>query len=405
MTTRKRFAAGLFLVAAVTGCGNDATDPATPYPFLGSLPFGDFAFDLLVDDIDDDGLLDLALTAHAENYTQIAYQQAPREFVPAEPITEVGFHPGQLIRVPGAETRFYLMVAEGTDRLLVFEPDATGGLALISQMPMPAPRHATVLNWPDWGDTIAVAPFRLPAVALVKGFDPVSGRAEAAPSAELPPAVLYADSLTSADLDQDGSDELLFTAGAGLFRVKQPSGDARPVAERIWERDGFGGDVRLVIPGDIDGDGDADLLLPDASYDLSEPRSDINLLRNAGNGSLTHETIPYPGRRPTAGELFGITALDYAQEPGGERYLAAAEYSSLTLWRVTGPEPESWEFQQVLFKPPNRSGASSLHLRDLDGDGHLDLIVTRLTDVSGRIIYGPLWAHFSTMTQDQFVLD
>ena len=63
-----------------------------------SLPGG--ADYLLVDDFDRDGRFDLALTSHGANVSRLFLQRDGRQWQAGPLITAVGFHPGELIRVP-----------------------------------------------------------------------------------------------------------------------------------------------------------------------------------------------------------------------------------------------------------------------------------------------------------------
>jgi hypothetical protein len=297
------------------------------------------------------------------------------------------------------------MAAEGRDRLIVFQAGPDRELKPISTMPLPSPRYAALMDWPGWGLAVAVAPFGMPALAAVQDFDPVTGQAAAAPSVPLSPAGGSAGPLAVADLDQDGSEEVVFVTYGSVYQVRQPAdASERPTAELIWDREPLGSDGDLVVAADVDNDGDIDLLTPDEMYAPETLRADVHLLRNTGDGTFEPEVVPYPGQASRDGALFGLTALDFGVDADGTRFLAAAEYSSLTLWRISGPEVGSWEPRQIPFAAPHRSGASWLYLRDLDRDGHMDMIVTRRTAVTGKIIYGPLWDHFEAMQADNFNL-
>ena len=144
----------------------------TALSVVADIPFTATATDVLADDFDADGRPDLAFTAHAGNYTQVFYQHTPRHFAPGPRVDAVGFHPGDLLRLPVQNRSLFLMSAEGNNNLLVMEPTPKGGLAVVASRALSRPLSATTFHWPGWGLGLAVAPKSKNTVVLLKGFDP-----------------------------------------------------------------------------------------------------------------------------------------------------------------------------------------------------------------------------------------
>ncbi|QIK38609.1 VCBS repeat-containing protein [Caldichromatium japonicum] len=371
------------------------------------MPFAAPAHNLLVDDIDGDGRPDLALTSHHQNYTQVFYQRAPRQFLPGRQIDAVGFHPGELMRYPfTTDRRLYIMNAEGVNRLLVFEPDRNGDLHLIAELGAKAPRSGTFFNWPAWGKGIALTPFAESAIYLVKDFDPLSGHFGG--SAELPfrPSGTYAHAVSAADIDHDGSDELFFsnTLSNVVSIIRQPPPGAEPVIEPLWSFNP-GGRPEKVIPADIDQDGDIDLLIPDATDKRPLDRTDINVLLNDGQGRFALAPIQFPSRHRSAGGITGIQELDFAKDRDGYGYIAAAGYEAVVFMRI----PAGWKGETPQSRSVPLQGIQAITracLIDIDGDGWLDLAFSRTHDqISGVILWGPLWEHAKQLVDEGVKID
>lgn len=407
---RNRQIAAAMALAMLVGCNDEApstaastqtTDTAPSQPsqiasgVITHLPFKTTAHDLLIDDIDGDGRLDLALTSHHSNYTQIFYQHSPRQFSPGSHIDAVGFHPGELMRYPLSEDRrLYIMNAEGVNRLKVFESTNGHNIRLVTELGVKAPRAGAFFNWPDWGKGIAIAPYAENTIYLIKNFDPLSGQFGGSTELEFRPGGTHAHAITAVDLDGNGSDELLFSNNLSnvVLIIREPSSGSEPVVEPLWTF-GPGGRPEEVISADIDQDGDVDLLIPDATDKRPLDRTDINVLMNDGTGRLEPAAIPFPARPRSAGGMTGIQSLDFAKDQDQNGYIVAAGYEVIVLMRVpAGWKGEPLESHSVSLK--GRQAITKVLLRDIDGDGWLDLALARAHDGdSGVILYGPLWEH------------
>lgn len=363
------------------------------------LPFAGEAFDVLVDDVDDDGRLDVILTSHTKSFTQVFRQSAPRSFSPGPRVVDVGYHPGRLIRLPGDGPPRYLMHAEGKNRIEVMVPTEDGGLAVQAGMNVASPRSGIAYFWPGWGLTLAASPFQRPSIFLVRGFDPDTGGASAGVEVALANTYVDAEGLVAADIDGDGVEEVLFATSMtnDIWTIRHPDeASAEAQIERLWHWD-EGGRPRLVLPVDIDADGDIDLFVPDSTTPLKQGDPVVHLLLNQGGGQFEAIELPIAKTAPEPMTWPGATALGYGVEATGERLLLAPGYHAYTLFRWgSDAAPESPE---VLHLPLARAEASSsAHLRDLDGDGYLDAVIGRGTQSdSVLILYGPLREVFESI--------
>lgn len=370
------------------------------------LPFDSPANDLLVDDFDADGRPDIALTSHSGGYSQVFLQSAPRTFTAGPRIDAVGFHPGQLIRLPGETRRLYLMNAEGIGLLRVFEPAENGSLALVSEVAFRSPRHSSVFHWPDWGLGIAVAPYGSAEIDLIKDLQPLTGTLSGVARLPYHPGGISARALAVADLDHDGADEILFgnTLSDAVHVIRQPAIGATPSVEELW-RFNAGGRAHEIVPADVDQDGDIDLLVPDATNKLELDRTDINVLLNDGTGHFKAQSIPFSPLPRSAGNMTGINATAFQIERDGYGYLVAAGYEKLVLMRVpAGWSGGSLETHSIAFK-----GVQAINgavLKNIDGDGWLDLAMSRAGNQNcGVVLFGPLTKTIDTLAAEGATLD
>jgi len=360
---------------------------------------------LLVDDINQDGRLDLALTTHGGNVSRLFLQREGRQWQAGPLITAVGFHPGELIRAPvisGTEDPpRYLMFAEGDGRLRIMTPTEAGGLAPVAELGATAPRAGAWFRWPGWGLGLAFAPYLKSSIVLVKDFNTATAEAADSLTLNFLPKFFRAEKVAVADLNGDGSDEILFTNAPtrSLMQIRYPGDDAaQPAIETLWTF-AQGGRSKFVMPVDLDQDGDLDLLVPD---EIGEPGSDvtiINVLLNDGSGGWNPRTISVPSR-PSGGKgKTGIRGAAFGRDQDGYGYILAAGYQRLTLLRIpanwNGTEPE---LRQITLA--SMVGLPAADLKDLDGDGALDAVLAGGLDKGdgGLVIYGPLWQAFAKLT-------
>jgi len=374
----------------------------TALSVVADIPFTATATDVLADDFDADGRPDLAFTAHAGNYTQVFYQHTPRHFAPGPRVDAVGFHPGDLLRLPVQNRSLFLMSAEGNNNLLVMEPTPKGGLAVVASRALSRPLSATTFHWPGWGLGLAVAPKSKNTVVLLKGFDPLTGQDEGAMELPLPHNYIQVGRIAAADFNGDGSDELVFatsmTSEVWIIRFPKKTGES-PRIEPLW-RNPHGGRARRVLPADINGDGYTDLLVPDETGQNGTGVTAISVLLNDQHGQLHFAyAFPFPSPPEKEGGIPGIRGLDFGRDKDGVRYLFGAGYQSFALYRFPAnwaggkPELRTLKLQQI-------EGVHKALLRDLDGDGWLDAVVARGKEQdAGLILYGPLWENFAKLAE------
>lgn len=382
---------------------------------LQDIPFAGPAFDVLVDDVDGDGRLDLIFTSHRGNYSQVFYQRSRRRFVAGPRIEAVGFHPGEFVRLPDEQRKLYLMNAEGINQLLVMEPAEAGGLSVVSSGPGPQPRYATAFNWPDWGLGLAVVPVGVSKVVLVKNFDPETGQVEDAVTLPMEHTYIQGGRIIAADLDGDGIDELVLATSLthDVLVIRYPQPGAKPRIELLWHNV-EGGRARHVQAADINQDGAIDLILADETRKDKTGRTEVNILLNNGQGQFTPVRLTYPlslEKVYSVPEIQGfekympgIRAVDFGVDKDGSRYLFAAGYETFTLFRL----PENWPegaAESRTLKLARTAPSEEAVIRDVDGDGWLDIVVARArTKNAGLVIYGPLWEHFSELAEQDVVV-
>jgi len=169
------------------------------------------------------------------------------------------------------------------------------------------------------------------------------------------------------DLDGDGDLDLIFTGFTGTVRIS-----------KIYRNNGNGSfseinagtltgvDNSSIDLGDIDGDGDLDLILTGNSGSGYIAK----IYRNNGSGSFTEinggELTGVAGSSIDLGDIDGDNDLDLILTGGtGSGFLAK-------IYRNNG----SGSFTEINGGDLTGVTSSSIDLGDLDGDGDLDLILT-----------------------------
>lgn len=394
-------ALGIALTVFVSsGCASRKTasvDIENTSSFHQSLPFADSPFDILVDDVDANGRPDIALISHGDNYVQIFLQQAGRVFQTGERQSLVGFHPGDLMRLPTVRPR-YLVAAEGENKLLIVEPGSNGSLLQTGELNVPVPRHVALFRWPGWGDSVVATPFGQDFLVLLKNFDPVKGqvseRIQVALS-EKEHSIRRAEWVRPVDVDGDGIDELLFASNTTqeVLMLKYPGADGVIKPKLVAKfRSGAPWDL---VSADLNGDGALDLIVPNQSKPFV-----IHVLLNDGHGSFQETAaLPFPTD-------MGLRRFAWSKDKDGFGYLFGVGYGAIALYRF----PDRWDGKTPV---PMRSvpvgsseGSQDIVLQDLDADGWLDGIVGRGKGPQGTwIVYGPLWEHFEELSAARFVLN
>jgi len=392
--------AALTVALCLAGCNQGSSDSRVPQVDIERLPFDASVFDILADDFNNDGLADLALTTHTGSFTQLFYQRNPRHFVPGPTVPDVGFHPGDLLRLrPGGLAEpLYLMNAEGENALRIFGASDDLGLKQIAELGAPAPRVATEFSWPDRGRGLAFGPFARNTIFIITDFEPLQGGRGPAYELPLTSSLSRVHQIAAADLDEDGSDEILFVDAtqSSLHAVSAPVGGEFPTIETLWRFD-EGGRHRLVVPADIDQDGRAELLVPEEVAPSNRERSPrVFIFGLKDQDQAVPHSIPLQRsdddlRGDHGASTRGFNAIDFGIDSNGEGLLLLTSENEAILARVPG----GWDGGALVTRSVDfgaRAGVRKALLRDLDGDGWLDAVIGLMTARgSNLIIYGPLW--------------
>lgn len=332
-------------------------------------------FMVVVDDVDGDKRLDLIATSRSKETVHVLRQKTPRQFAEASSTKVLGFHANELTRLPGAEQR-YVLSAEGQSALKVLLPDEQGKLQEGARRPAATPFSATAFSWPDWGISLAVAPYQGETLTLLRNFQPATAKVDAeydlsAPGHSVPGVA------TPVDLDGNGVVELLYTTRRTqtLWRVDYPKDGQDPKPVEVWTAPA--GAPRHLVTADINGDQAMDALLP------LESERRIAVLLNDGKGHLT------PGPElPVPSSAWGPARLAIAEDRDGSLLLVADTEQSLMFYRIEKGNP--YRFDVIEYPLP--ASLNQVLLRDVDGDGELDIVVVlSVIQDALRIGYGPLW--------------
>jgi len=356
---------------------------------IAQLPFDGGAWQVVVADFDGDSLEDVLFTSHSDSYSQVLFQRAKRRFEAGPRLDAVGFHPGDLVPLPGTP-RHYLLAAEGEGRLKVLQPDPATGLHVINQRPFHSPRYLTTFDWPTWGPSIAVVGVDDPNVYLIRGFSADSAApldALAVASGPSGPKTRYPQEVLARDLDRDGVPELYYTSywTDAVWRIVRPQTGSAPVAELLWQFKEAAAPKHLLAL-DVDGDGKAELLVPE------EAAQKVAIFKVGPEGKLKEQAvIALPARGGPYAAAGGV-------DSDGEVLLATGVQDYLLLHRLTQGGAQS-EYLAI----PTVTWPSQLAMTDLDGDGHLDLVVgIRSPGRKAVVIYGPLWEAMGQLAHAEY---
>jgi hypothetical protein len=168
------------------------------------------------------------------------------------------------------------------------------------------------------------------------------------------------------DIDRDGDPDLLVGSdGDGLRWFENTAGDASAWSERTIDlAPGFPWEVALA---DLDADGDLDAIVP--GDDPLLPADDVFWYENeSGDGSAWTRRTVDTGR----GSPFGVAVGDPDGDGDLDVLIGWAESETITWSENTAGDASSWTRRPVA--PMN--GVLDVELADIDGDGDSDALAT-----------------------------
>ena len=394
----------------VTGCNEQNDTPTvdqnpsslqSSLPFQHYLPLGYLAFDLLIQDMNQDQKKDIVLVDHGKNQSQVLFQKDDGQFLGSPFSNALGFHPGNLIPWNPDEGLF-VSGGEGTNTIRGLK---WGGevFDVVSAVSIRSPRFVEELHWPGWGRSVVSSPYSLDQIDILKGYDPLSGKGEShemVPLAKNRPSIREPNRLTLADINNDGIEEVLMALRISkeIMVVRYPGSSLKkkikkPVAEVLATNE------RWAMPNnigvlDVDRKNGLDLLIPDEVMPGM-----LHILMNDGQGAFKEAPdIALPEQQ---GAIAIEAAVEETPDHRSRGLVVLSSIAGLTLYEVTEAGLAApWRSWTI----PNQRGraAHRIEITDLDHDGEMDLVA--LYPKGLWVVEGPLVDRFEEMAVKGFRL-
>ena len=353
------------------GNGNGTFDAPVPIPTVGPLT------PLVVLDADDDGLNDIVGSKASETTSlAIVFQSAPGTF--RGPALYLPSHSDIAIAAgffDGDARPDYAALRPFDDLVDVF---LWQGNLLAASPLVPGPLDPGRLAVGDFdGDGIDEVAARYDFETLgVSGLD-VDGRFRILGTSPL--TVNFSiQAMASAEFTSDAYDDLAVALDGG-YRVLLSTGDHTFTAAPPGPSVSF--PVGLLVTGDFDGDGLADLVL----FPENAGEGGSAFLRGHGDGTFEPPVVGPGPEHPVGGliavDLDGDGPLDLVTANSGACCGQASD--AVSVFRGNG---------DGTFQPPNDyaagPGPAALAAADFDGDGHLDIVTANSLSTNVSLLRG-----------------
>ena len=177
-------------------------------------------------------------------------------------------------------------------------------------------------------------------------------------------AFVDAQSVAAADMDGDGDPDLIGAAGSGGQITWWENADGTGTNWVTQPVTATAVGASLVRVADVDRDGAHDIIIAQAS-----PGNQVAWWRNTDGAGTAWSEVVLPGALAGAASM---EAADFDGDGDLDVVAAGADADEVAWWEQTGPPilPANWAKHTV---DATFDGASSVIVRDLDGDGDLDV--------------------------------